>query len=186
MQITIINKSSLAVPAPGAQTVAAGATRVMAGRTVGEFQETVALIASAQVQVLGTIEPEDYPPVKCVMKTPASPAGGVNTLAGNGFDIVLPWTGAAKIAPTMYFGVYQDAACTVPATTATLATAATGTIVSGSGTNMLVVTPSADGIFSCTLTDTVDETVYLKAHQHAAYHHAMEMGAAHSVVFTPV
>jgi len=97
------------------------------------------------------------------MKDPGDAGGGAAPLAGVGFDILDGVGGApAATALAMKLEVFDDALCTVPSVNATLDTAAVGAITAGAGTNSLEVTPAA-GVFSCTLSDAADETVYLKS-----------------------
>lgn len=57
--------------------------------------------------------------------------------------------------------VFDDIGLATPAANATLDTAANGTILGGAGTAALKVQTDATGKFKCTLTDLIDETVYL-------------------------
>ena len=59
------------------------------------------------------------------------------------------------------FAVFDDLEMAVPATDATLDTEAEGTILAGAGSAALKVKTDANGRFSCTLTDSVLETVYV-------------------------
>jgi len=165
MQITIVNNSDELVLAPDGHFVPAGGSATMVARSK---QELVVLLSKVGSDVIVTAELDgvDFDPVVCDVKDIADPVGGVNDSAGEGFDILDLEGAAANVAPSMYFGVFSDAACTQLSTTATVHTATTGTIVSGSGTSLAVVTPSAAGVFACTVTDTEDETVYVKAWQH--------------------
>ncbi len=164
MQITIVNNSSSPVPGPGSTTVAAGDSLTLAGRTQAEYAALMASYAADNVQVHATLEDADLPPLKATKKTPADPAADATTLAACGFDIEDLFGNAYSTTMKMYFACFDDAACTTPSTTATLDTAATGTIDSGAGTNTLAVTP-AGGVLSVTLTIPVaaDQVVYLKA-----------------------
>jgi hypothetical protein len=162
MQITIVNRSTSPVPGPGVTSVPAGGELTLAGRTAAELASLVASYVSDLVQVHMTLEDADLPPLKAIQKTPADPGSGVGTIAAVGFDIEDVYGNAFSTVMGMYLGVFQDADCTIPATDATLDTAATGTIVAGAGTNLLEITP-AGGVVSVTLTDAVDEVVYVKA-----------------------
>jgi len=66
-----------------------------------------------------------------------------------------------KLSCLVEFAVFDDADLSVPAVTATLDTAGKGTIIAGFGTAALKVKTDVNGEFTCTLTDTADETVYL-------------------------
>jgi hypothetical protein len=165
MEITVINNQAAGtarVPCVDSTTLGPGETHVMPGRSSAEVSLQMAYANGNDVMVLAQIEGNDRAPLVCAMKKPADPAGGVGTLAACGFDLETEAAAAANVAPQMYLGVFEDAACTIPATTATLDTAATGTIDAGAGTSLLTVTPSAAGVVSVTLTDTADEVVYLK------------------------
>lgn len=92
--------------------------------------------------------------------TVVQPAGGVNTAAVS-FQLRDQHGYAVKEAVNLKFGAFDDVYCVAPAGTATLNTATKGTIRAGAGTAALIVTTDANGEFACTLTDAVDETVYL-------------------------
>jgi len=59
------------------------------------------------------------------------------------------------------FGVFDDPQLASPAKNARLSGALDGTILGGEGTAVLKVETDEDGVFRCTLTDYLDETVYL-------------------------
>lgn len=183
MKITCVNRSTNPVPMPGAVSCAAGATKFVTSRTVDEAAQMTEQYAGSAVEIFVELEAEDYPPILAVAKTPADPAGGVDTLAGVGFDLKTLDGNAVAYQPTMYLGVFSDAACTTPSTTATLDTATAGTIVSGGGTNLLEVTPSATGEFACSVDDTADEAVYLKAWV-AGSRRIVDTSDQHTVTFT--
>ena len=183
MQLTIVNNSSVPVPAPGAATVAAGESLTMSARTQAEAEQMIENYASDEVQITVTLEDSDYPPLKCAKKTPADPAADATDLAAVGFDINDLYGNAYSTDVAMYFGVFDDAACTTPSTTATLDTAATGTIDEGDGTNTLKVTP-AGGVLSVTVSIPVaaDQVVYLKAW--AANARPMDTSDVHTATFS--
>lgn len=164
MKITVINNSDSVVPCPGVRSVAAGSSITLTGRSWTEYMDLLSNYGSDEVIVYGEVEAIDRPPIVLEMKTPADAAAGVDTVAAEGFQL-RDLSGNAAPISTMefYLGVFDDSGFTTLATNATLDTAAAGTIVSGGGTHLLVVTPSATGEVSVTLTDTVDETVYLRA-----------------------
>jgi len=165
MQITVINNrptGGLKVPCVDSTSCAPGETHVMANRDVNEVSMQMAYAEENVVLVLCQIEGNDRAPIVCEMKHPADPAGGTGTLAACGFDLETEAAVAANVAPSMYFGAFDDEECTIPAVTATLDTAATGAIDAGAGTNLLTVTPDAAGELSVTLTDSADEIVYMK------------------------
>lgn len=183
MKIIIINRSTEPVATPAATSVAAGASLELTERTVGEYQRMVSQDAGEYVSIVGELEDADYPPLVCTQKTPADPAGGVDTLAGVGFDINDLVGSAADIDPQMYVGVFADAACLTPSTTADLDTATEGTIDEGAGTNLLKVTPDSAGGFTCSVDDTADETVYIKAWA-VASQRPMDTSDQHAVTFS--
>lgn len=166
MKITVINKrasSGAKVACIDGTTVAPGSQHEMTGRSKDEVVHELTYVADADVAVLAEIEGSDRAPIVCDMKDIADPAGDATTSAGEGFDLLTEAGAAANVNPNMYFGAFDDATCQTPAVNATLNTASTGTIVSGGASNLLVVTPDATGEFACTLTDAVDEVVYMKA-----------------------
>lgn len=165
MKVTVINKQATGEPSlyliDGTQ-LASGAQHEMLARSKEDLLFQIGL-QDDNVAVLAEIEGSDRAPIVNTMKTPADPGSGVATCAACGFDLLTEVGGAAGVAPQMYMGVFSDALCQTPSTTGTLDTAATGTIDDGDGTNLIKCTPDATGEFSVTLTDTADETVYLKA-----------------------
>ena len=163
MKITVINNSANVVPCPDYVNCAPGTTKVMTGRSVDEYAAIVDSHSTTNVLIIGELEEVDRAPVFCDLKSPGNPPADQDYQTGVGFDIETDAGAAANVAPNMYFGVFDNAACTTPSVHATLLTATTGTIVSGSGTNLLVVTPSAAGILSCRVNDATDETVYFRA-----------------------
>ena len=66
-----------------------------------------------------------------------------------------------KVSQVLQFAAFDDTDLTDPATNATLDTATKGTIIGGAGTPALKVKTDSNGEFACTLTDGMDETVYL-------------------------
>jgi len=187
MQITVINNRPSTgdkIWLPNGTSVAPGATAVLTGRSRDEAIMLLAYNTPPTVKVLLALDANDRSPLICDMKNPADPAGGANTLAGVGFDLETESGAAANVAPQMWMGVFDDAACTIPAVHGTLNTASAGTINSGAGTNLLKVTPSATGEFACTLTDTTDEKVYLKAWQ-VGTSYIIDAGDTDDVTFTP-
>jgi hypothetical protein len=165
MEITVVNKRATggaSVYCVDGIQVDPGESHVMTGRTAGEliFQQAS---SDDDVAVIAKLEGSDRAPIVCTMKDVADPEADATTSAGEGFDLLTEAGAAANVQPAMYLGAFDDADCTVPAGNATLNTASTGTIVSGGGSNLLKVTPDAAGEFACTLTDTVVETVYLRA-----------------------
>jgi len=70
-----------------------------------------------------------------------------------------------KMQTTLEFAVFQDQWGTTPASVAILDTATNGTILAGAATAALKVLTDVSGEFTCTLTDTIDETVWLGCSQ---------------------
>jgi len=185
MKITVINKRPTTgerVSCVDGTTVEPGSQHEMLGRSVTEavFQLGV---QDDDVAVNVEIEGDDRAPVVCVMKSPADPAGGAATLAAVGFDILTEAGAAANVAPQMYMGVFDDEDCQTPAVTGQLSTAVTGTIDSGTGTNLVKCTPDAAGEFSCSVDDAEDETVYLKAWI-VGTGYIVDSSSIHDVTFT--
>lgn len=165
MKVTVINKrasSGLAVQCFDGVQVAPGQSHVMNGVDKATYLYQLG-IQDHDVAVIGELDGSDRSPLICTMNTVANPGAGSDTSAGEGFAILTEAAAAANVAPPMYMGVFDDAACQIPSVHATLNTASAGTIVSGAGTNLLRVTPSATGTFACTVTNHTDEKVYLKA-----------------------
>jgi hypothetical protein len=184
MQITIVNNSLSDVAAPGEVTVAAGGTVTQTGRTIAEYQALVTGYAGSTVQVHGQLENGDLPPLALTMKTPADPAADATTLAACGFDILDVYGSAFSTTENMYLAAFDNATCTTKSTTATLDTAATGTIVSGAATNTLLITP-VGGVVSVTLTiaAAADQIVYLKAWP-ATFTRPMGSNGVHTATFS--
>lgn len=185
MQITIVNNSSDPVAAPGAVTVPAGASLVLASRTVDEYIGLIERYVSDLVTVTASLETADLPPLQCAMKTPADPAADATDVVACGFDMTDMYGTAFSTTDKMYFGVFDDAACSVPSVDATLDTAATGTIDAGDGTNVLEVTP-AGGVLSvtCSIPAAAAQTVYFKAWAHTDNPRPMDTSGTDAVDFT--
>lgn len=188
MKITVINQrpaGGMPVTCVDSTQCKPGETHVMLGRNEYDFATQMLQALNNEIIVRGQFEAADYPPVKCVMKKPADPAGGVDTVAGEGYDLKeIDGTTDANVAPQMYVGVYSDAACLTASTTGSLATPTKGTIDSGSGTSLIKCTPDATGEFACTLTNTADTTVYLKAWP-VGGDYLIDSSDSHSNTFTP-
>jgi len=166
MKITVINNNpsgSFPIPCVDGSSCAAGATKVMTGRSKEDVIYMMSKSDGNLVIIRVDIEASDRAPIVCDMKNPADPAADVLELAGCGFDLETESGTAANVAPQMYLGAFDDAACTVPSVDGKLGTATTGTIDSGSGTNLVKVTPSAAGIVALKLTVTGAGVIYLKA-----------------------
>jgi hypothetical protein len=70
-----------------------------------------------------------------------------------------------KLQTPVEFAVFNEQWGVTPATSAVLGTAVKGTILGGDGTAALKVLTDANGEFTCTLTDVVDETVWVGCSQ---------------------
>lgn len=167
MQITVYNNRATGgdrVSCVDGTTVAPGSSHTMVGRSKAEYTfQMTASLSDADVKVLAALEATDRAPIVVAMNAIADPAADATTSAGEGFALQSEAGAAANVAPAMYLGAFDDEDCLIPAVNATLDTASSGTIVSGSGTNLLKVTPTSAGAFACTLTDEEVEVVYLKA-----------------------
>lgn len=86
---------------------------------------------------------------------------GGGTTRAVGFQVIddqgAPFLGAVLVE----VAAFSDAGMTQPSLNATLNTATAGVISAGGGTAALKVVTSTEGRFSCTLTDLMDETIYL-------------------------
>ena len=165
MKITVINNrpsGGSKVACVDGTTVAPGGSHEMIGRTKADVAYQKSVANGNKVIVLAELDGNDRAPIVCEMKNPGD-ASGVATLAGVGFDLLTEAGAAANVNPTMLLGVFDDEGCQTPAVNADLDTATTGAIDSGGGTNLVEVTPDATGEFACSVNNTEDETVYLKA-----------------------
>jgi hypothetical protein len=187
MEITVINNR----PAGGTQVYAVddttfnpGQTHVMTGRSLTDVAWQMASADGHNVMVLCKIEGADRAPIICDMKNPADPAGGVVLVNGAGFDLKTQAGAAAGVAPQMYMGVFDDAACTIPSVKGSLSTATAGTIDSGTGTHLVKVTPSGTGEVSLRLTVTGVGTYYMKAWP-VGTSYVVDASETDSVTFTP-
>ena len=70
-----------------------------------------------------------------------------------------------KLQVPVEFAAFDEQYGVVPAASAVLSVPTKGTILDGSGTAALKVLTNASGEFACTLTDLVDETVWLGCSQ---------------------
>jgi len=146
---------------------------VPAGTTVsfpGQSKQIAAMcLAAASVVLLVSTELDaaDSEPIRAVATSTADPAADATTCAAVGFTLTDLSGTAVAAAQRLGFGVFDDAECTIPSATATLATASgSSTINSGSGTNRLDVSVNpANGQFRCTVSIPVaaNKTVYCKA-----------------------
>jgi len=185
MQITIVNNSTEPVAAPGSVTVDPGDSVTLANRTMDEYIGLIERYVSDVVTVTATLEDVDYPPLACIMKTPADPVIDAVDVLACGFDMKDLYGTAYSTTAKMYLGIFDDATCETPSVDGTLDTAATGTIVAGAGTNVLEITPAA-GVVSVTasIPAPADQTVYLKAWAHTDNTRPMDTSGIDAVAFT--
>jgi hypothetical protein len=93
----------------------------------------------------------------------AADVTGGGTTRAVGFQVTDFAGNPIDYAVSLELAVFDDVNLTVPATSATLATATQGTILAGSATAALKVRTDTAGRFLCTLTNLFDTTVYLGA-----------------------
>jgi len=98
-----------------------------------------------------------------LIDAPNVTAGGTTVAVGfsltNINDIAMP------LQVPVEFAVFDEQYGVTPAVNATLNTATKGTILAGAGTAALKILTDVNGEFACTLTDLVDETVWLGCSQ---------------------
>lgn len=95
-----------------------------------------------------------------LMDSPDQPDAGDDDLSV-GFQVIDQSGASVLKSSVLEFAVFDDEDFTIPSVNAVLQTATEGTIVAGEGTAALKIRTSGDGKFTCTLTDSQDETVYL-------------------------
>jgi hypothetical protein len=98
--------------------------------------------------------------VKVQMIDAPNVTGGGTTVTV-GFNLTNINDIALGLGALVEMAVFQDIDLSIPAVNATLDTASKGTIVAGAASAALKVKTNSSGEFACTLTDLVDETVYL-------------------------
>ncbi len=86
---------------------------------------------------------------------------GGGTTAQVGFQLINLADVLVSVNDLIQFAVFDDADLSIPATNATLNTASKGIIIAGAGTAALKVRTDTTGKFTCTLTNLIDEIVYL-------------------------
>ncbi len=137
------------------------------------MQSGVVLDMEAAFQELYNVEMIDAPDV---------PGGG--TTSAMGFNIT-DWRGnPVTEALVVKLGAFDDADLQTAAVNATINTATAGSILSGAGTNALVVKTSATGQFRATLTDAADEVVYLSTGRDAYGDRLIDHRARDTVEFS--
>lgn len=115
--------------------------------------------------------------------TSSTPAPGANTATVS--LQILDEDGLPVNAETLFeLNVYSDANKALPNANATLGGATIGTIAAGTGTPAIKAKTSAAGLFSCTLTNLIDETVHL-ACDSTAGGPDLDCRISASVTFTP-
>ena len=90
----------------------------------------------------------------------AGDVSGGGTTQEVGFQIKDTDGNDVALEVVLEFAVFDDINFSIPAVSAILGTVVNGTIIAGEGTAALKVKTDATGLFKCTLTDVVDETVY--------------------------
>lgn len=94
-----------------------------------------------------------------VDETPDVTGGG--TTATVGFQATKSDGTAIDSEVILEFAVFEEAELATPSANATLDVATKGTILAGSGGNALKVKTDTTGKFTCTMTNAIDETVFL-------------------------
>lgn len=98
------------------------------------------------------------------MDDAADATGGATTTTA-GFQLRNVKGDDLALQTVVEFAVFDDSGLATPASNATLDTATAGTILSGGGSSALKVETDSTGKFTCTLTNTVDESVFLACNQ---------------------
>ena len=185
MKITVVNSGTAHVPLPGYTSVEPGGSKTLTGRDKSEYLALVSQFAGSDVRVFGEIEDEDLPPINAEMANPGDGTSGADTVAGVGFSFKNAIDGQdVASVQKMYLGVFDDADGKVPATNATLDTASKGSILSGAGTHIIEVRTDSNGEFACTVTDSEDETVYIRCWPHAETSRMVDCSGSDSVTFS--
>lgn len=187
MKIKVTNLNNKAAAVPGITgTVPAGTTVEFPGQN--KQIAAMALAAASMVLLVSTeLDAADSEPIRAVATSTADPAGDGLSVAAVGFTLTDLSGTAVAAAQRLGLGVFDDADCTIPSTTATLATASAGTINSGSGTNRLDVSVNpANGQFRCTVSipATANKTVYVKPFLLPQTTRVIETVQKDTVVFT--
>ena len=91
----------------------------------------------------------------------AGDVGSGGTTQEVGFQIKDTDGNNVALEVVLEFAAFDDVDLSVPAVSATLGTVIDGTIIAGEPSAALKVKTDATGLFKCTLTDIVDETVTL-------------------------
>lgn len=87
--------------------------------------------------------------------------GGGGTTANVGFQLKNVKGENLKLEAVLEFAVFDDEEMSIPAVNATLDTATKGTIIAGGASAALKVKTDENGKFTCTLTNAVDEQVFV-------------------------
>jgi hypothetical protein len=198
MKVIITNYGPMPICVPGLTSVDPGATKTFIGKNVQEGQFAIDTVDVSKAVVRVETEISDRYPTKAVMAHPANPAAGAVTIAGVGATVqwsndpiagmVYPQviTGPVSEVQDIGFAVFTDIACTIPATTATLTSATTGSIVSGAGTWCVRAKTSSGGVFACSVNIPVAAavTLYLKAFQLPTSTRVIDSSEVDDLVFT--
>lgn len=187
MKITLVNKGKTPVAVIGQIAVQPGGSHTMTGLSKVEAAQ-VMLAGNKEFLVQTEPDPGDKVMYQAVMQTPADPGAGATVLAAIGFDVVDELAAPVLAAVKAGLAVYDDAACTIPSTTAYIDTPTAGTIEKGSGTNACEVTTEAvGGTFRASVHIPVAaaKVVYLKAFAISTTPNILLTPTVHKVTFTP-
>jgi len=148
-------RKSLRIPGPAAVLIdtAIEAVGTAAGTAAG-----VAAVAAVQADA-------DLAKAACVVVAidDVADVGSGGTTAVVGLQLKDLDGANVAAARTVAFGAYADANGAAASSGGTLDTATAGTILTGAASAALTVVTDSNGKFTCTLTDAVDEVVYLLA-----------------------
>jgi hypothetical protein len=183
MKVTVTNSSQVGADIssislflkPGTKKVAYGCSLAQAADAQRH--------ASALVRVEVEQDPSDRPIAFTTMAATADPAALATTSAAQGFTLKDSASATISIAEPVGLAVYDDAACTILSTTATLNTASVGTITSGAGTNKVEMVTAA-GQVALTVTKTTVGAVYLKAYSLAGATRILDSSGTHKITFS--
>lgn len=164
MQLAVTNLSTDKTMLPGYIEVDGSGSVTLTDQDMNLLPEFEKMVADGTISVKATREVGDALEVVVDIDTTANVTGG-GTTAVVGFQVKTPQGFTLEEQCVVSFGTYDDANGVTAASHATLNTATAGTILSGAGTNVLQVLTDAHGKFTCTLTNTSDETVYQIATQ---------------------
>lgn len=164
MKVTITNKGEMPKAAPGYVTVGVGETKTLSGCNK---EQVAQLMRLADRNYLVAAEPDaaDNDIAVADMLSPADPAADALTRTGVGFTLKDSAGSALSITEKVAIGLFSDALCTTPHSTATVSAIATGTIDAGTGTNRADLTTNGSAAISLTIAipAAANTTVYVRA-----------------------